>query len=448
MSASTTSISDLVVIGVNHRTCSDDLRQQIYVADEELAGVLSALQSAGAREAMVLSTCDRVEVAAVLQPETASDLVAHALSAPIGLTAAHLLPSLYRHEGVDAVRHLFRVASALDSQMIGEPQVLGQLKAAHRLARDHGASGLVLERVLQAGYEIAKTVRTDTRIGEGAVSLATAAVARIKDLHGDLSGRCGLLIGAGELGVLVAEHLLSAGADRVDVVDRFQRRAAVTAHELGGEFYGMEALGTRLTEADVLISALGEGHRLIETDLVEAVLKKRRRRPIFFLDLAIPGDIDPAVHRLDDAYVYDHDDLEYMIRETRAARETESRTAEAMVESAVTRFTRDDAGRDAGADIRKLRSHIHDLVARSVAEVGSGVRTGGGRTGTEVQDGAGSPDLDMLTHRIATRLAHAPSETLRRLAEDGRLDAANRALIEDVFGMGATDPEPDHSEED
>lgn len=444
MTASTSSFSDLVVIGLNHRTCSDALRQQIYVADEELAGVLSALRDTGAREAMVLSTCDRVEVTALLSPETATDRVADALAAPIGLAAADLLPSLYRHEGTDAVRHLFRVASALDSQMIGEPQVLGQLKAAQRLARDHGASGRVLERVLQAGYEIAKTVRTETRIGEGAVSLATAAVARVKDLHGDLAGRSGLLIGAGELGVLVAEHLLSGGLSRIDVVDRFRRRALATAQDLGGDGDGLETLGTRLSEADILISALGEGRRLIETDLIEGILRRRRRRPIFLLDLAIPRDIDPAVHRLDDAYVYDHDDLEFMIRETRAAREAEARNAESLVDAAVARFTRTDAGRDAGADIQKLRTHIHDLVARTLAEIGPGA----GDRDAEAGDGlaAGRPDLDMLAHRIATRLAHAPSETLRRLAEEGRLDAANRALIEDVFGMDTRPAE--HPEED
>jgi glutamyl-tRNA reductase len=444
MTASTSSYADLVVIGVNHRTCSDDLRQQIYVDDAELADVLSALRDTGAREAMVLSTCDRVEVTALLPPGTATERVADALAAPIGLAPAALLPSLYRHEGTDAVRHLFRVASALDSQMIGEPQVLGQLKAAHRLARDHGASGRVLERVLQAGYEIAKTVRTDTRIGEGAVSLATAAVARVKDLHGYLRGRTGLLIGAGDLGVLVAEHLLSAGLDRIDVVDRFRRRALATAQDLGGTGDSLETLGARLSDADILISALGEGRRLIETDLIEGILKRRRRRPIFLLDLAIPGDIDPAVHRLDDAYVYDHDDLEYMIRETRTARETEARNAEALVEAAVARFTRADAGRDAGADIQKLRAHIHDLVARTLAEVGPGA--GGRNQEAEAGPAAGSPELDMLAHRIAARLAHAPSETLRRLAEEGRLDAANRALIEDVFGMDT--PDTEHPEED
>lgn len=427
-SAIPTASSPLTVIGVSHRTCSDAVRQQIYVADEEMGAMYAALAEAGVREAMVLSTCDRVEVAGVFpDPERAAHIVVSALAAPIGLAYEDLAGSLYRHDGIEAVRHLFRVGAALDSQVIGEPQVLGQMKAAHRLAREHAGLGPVLERTLQAAYEAAKTVRTRTRIGEGSTSFATAALARMKDLHGSLEQRVAVLIGPGELGLIIAGHLISAGVEAVHVIDRFRRRADATAAELQTEratSEGMDALGTRLAEADVVITALGEGGRLIEADLVEAVLKRRRRRPIFLLDLSVPGDVDPAVHRLDDAYVYDHDDLEYMTRETRAAREAEAAKAEALIAEAVAAFMREDAARLAGPDITKLRErierHVHAVVLSQMT--GSGLGTG-----------SASENAETLARRIAAKLAHGPTRTLRNLAETGRLDAPTRALIETLF---------------
>jgi glutamyl-tRNA reductase len=422
-SATNPASSPLTVIGVNYRTCSDAVRQQIYVADEEMAAMYAALTEAGVREAMVLSTCDRVEVAGVFSdPDQARRIVVSALAAPTGLSSEDWAESLYRHDGLDAVRHLFRVASALDSQVIGEPQVLGQVKAAHRLARQHAALGPTLERTLQAAYEAAKTVRTRTRIGEGSTSFATAALARMKDLHGSLEQRSVLLIGPGELGLIIAGHLASAGVDAIHVIDRFRRRADATAAELQTERAtadGMDALGSRLAEADVVITALGEGGRLIDADLVEAVLKRRRRRPMFLLDLSVPGDVDPAVHRLDDAYVYDYDDLEYMTRETRAAREEEAAKAEALIAEAVAAFTREDAARLAGPDITRLRErierHVHDIVLSQTA-------------------GAGVGDPEALARRIAAKLAHGPTQTLRTLAETGRLDAPTRTLIAALFG--------------
>jgi hypothetical protein len=218
------------VIGVSHRTCPDSLRERLYVDDSEVAAVIGTLRIRGVREAMVLSTCDRVEVTAVFQDGPMAPMtVATALGAPVGLRGEELAPYLYRHDGGEAVRHVFRVASALDSQVVGEPQVLGQVKAAQRLSQDLGAWGPTLDRVLQAAYAVAKRVRTETRIGEGAVSLATAAVARVQDLHGDLSGRSCLLVGGDELSVMIARQLRDAGLHDLTVLDRFRRRAAVTA---------------------------------------------------------------------------------------------------------------------------------------------------------------------------------------------------------------------------
>lgn len=405
------------VIGVNHRSCPDSLRERLYVDDSEVAAVIGTLRIRGVREALVLSTCDRVEVTAPfadggLAPMT----VATALGAPVGLRGEELVPYLYRHDGGEAVRHLFRVASALDSQIVGEPQVLGQIKAAQRLSQDLGAWGPRLDHILQAAYAVAKRVRTETRIGEGAVSLATAAVARVQDLHGGLAGRTALVIGGDELALMIARQLRAAGLHDITVVDRFRRRAAVTAAELEAHHGPLDDLAGVLDRADVVISGLGEGRYLITAETMEAVLRRRRRRPVFLLDLAVPGDVEPAVHRLDEAYVYDVGDLERVTREGRAGREAEAAKAEALVEEAVAAFDRLLAVRDAGPDIARLRSHLEAQIRAAVGDL---------------------PDRDAIARRIAGRLLHAPSEALRQRAAAGRLDDDTRALIAELFGLDA-----------
>lgn len=405
------------VIGVNHRTCPDGLRERLYVDDSEVAAVIGTLRIRGVREALVLSTCDRVEVTAVFQDGPMAPMtVATALGAPIGLRGEELAPYLYRHDGAAAVRHLFRVASALDSQIVGEPQVLGQVKAAQRLSRDLGAGGPTIDRVLQAAYAVAKRVRTQTRIGAGAVSIAAAAVARVQDLHGALRGRHALLIGGEELGLMIARQLRTAGLSEVTVLDRFRRRAVVSAAELDAHHGPLDDLAVALERADVVISGLGGGRYLITADTMEAVLRRRRRQPVFLLDLAVPGDIEPAVHRLDEAYVYDLADLERVTQEGRAGREVEAAKAEALVEDALGGFDRDMAVRDAAPDIARLRAHIEAQIRDAVGD---------------------GPDTESVARRIAGRLLHAPTESLRRRAAAGRLDEDTRALVAELFGLDA-----------
>lgn len=412
----TAEAAPISVIGVSHRTCPDSLRERLYVDDSEVAAVIGTLRIRGVREALVLSTCDRVEVtAAFADGAMAARTVATALGAPVGLRGDELLPYLYRHDGGEAVHHLFRVASALDSQVVGEPQVLGQIKAAQRLSQDLGAWGPRLDAVLQAAYAVAKRVRTETRVGEGAVSLATAAVARVTDLHGSLAGCSGLMIGADELGLMIARQLRAAGLHDLTVLDRFRRRAAVTAAELEAHHGPLDELGTALDRADVVIAGLGEGRYLITAEGMEAVLRRRRRRPVFLLDLAVPGDVEPAVHRLDEAYVYDVGDLERVTREGRAGREAEAAKAEALVEEAVAAFDRQLAVRDAGPDIARLRAHLEAQIRAALGEVRDG---------------------DAIVRRVAGRLLHAPSEALRQRAAAGRLDDETRALIAELFGLG------------
>ncbi|MDF1792441.1 MAG: glutamyl-tRNA reductase [Thalassobaculaceae bacterium] len=409
----------LQVIGVDHRTCPDGVREKLFVDDSEMPAMLDALKARGAQEAMVLSTCNRVEVIARFEkPETSPDTVAAELGRPVGLDGAVLRPLLYAHDDSEAVRHVFRVACALDSQVVGEPQILGQVRAAHRLCRDLGGIGPVVEDALRAAYAVAKRVRSETRIGEGPVSIAAAAVARVRDLFGDLDGRSGLLAGTGELGLLIAEHMTAGGMDGLEVLDRFPRRAALAARELEAHHGGLEQLGAALDRADVVVTTLGEGRYLITAEMIEAALRRRRRRPFFLLDLSVPGDVEPAVHRLDEAFVYDVGDLEEITRAGMADRVGEATKAERMVEEAVTAFTRNRSGRNAAADIAALRAHVEAMVA-------------------EVAGGESAGDED-LARRIAARLSHAPSVVLRDLAEQGRLDRRTKNLVARLFGMPDT----------
>lgn len=402
----------LQVIGVDHRSCPDGVREKLFVDDAEMPAMLDALRAHGAQEAMVLSTCNRVEVIGRFQdPHVSPEAVAAELGRPVDLDGSVLRPLLYAHASDEAIRHVFRVACSLDSQVVGEPQVLGQVRAAHRLCRDLGGTGPVVEDTLRAAYAVAKRVRSETRIGEGPVSLAAAAVARVRDLFGDLAGRTALLAGTGELGLLIAGHMASAGMEGMEVLDRFPRRAALAARDLEAHHGGVDQLGPALDRADVVVTTLGEGQYLITAEMIEAALRRRRRRPFFLLDLSVPGDVEPAVHRLDEAYVYDVGDLEEITRAGMADRAGEAARAEMMVEEAVAAFTRDQSGRDAAPDIAALRAHVEAMV-------------------TEI---AGS-DRD-LARRVAARLAHAPSVMLRDLAEQGRLDRQTKDLVFQLFDM-------------
>lgn len=403
------------VIGLDHRTCPDGVRERLFVDDAEMPAMLAALKGAGAEEAMVLSTCNRVEVIGrFADPASAPAVVAAELGRPVELEGRVLEPLLYAHDEANAVRHVFRVASALDSQVVGEPQVLGQVRAAHRLCRDLGGTGPLLEDMLRAAYAVAKRVRTDTRIGEGPSSLAAAAIARLRDLFGDLAGRGAVLVGSGELGLLLADQLRAAGMDRFEVLDRFPRRADVAARELGAHHGGLDALGAALDRADVVVTTLGEGHYVITEEMVAAALKRRRRQPVFLLDLSVPGDVEPAVHRLDEAFVYDIGDLEEIARAGMADRAGEAAKAEQIVEDALADYARDQQGRNAAPDIAALRAHIEALVAEVV-------------------------DDETVSAKLAARLAHAPSVVLRELAAAGRLDASTRDLVTRLFGMNGGD---------
>ena len=390
-----------VIIGANHRTASLSLRDALFVDDGAAGEVLAALKLAGLPEVLVLSTCDRVEVwAAEDDGEHALRAVSSALAGRAGLTAAGLVGHLTVLTGEEAVRHAFNVTASLDSLVVGEPHVLGQVKAAHRLARDAHSCGPELEAILQAAFAAAKRVRSDTAIGEGPVSIAAAAVQSAKDLHGDLSRCTGLLVGAGDMGELVAESMLAAGLSRLVVTAQRASRAEALAQSLGGHVIAFDELREALAGADIILACVGSRNVTITAEAITQALKKRRRKPIFLVDGGIPGDVEPAVNRVDGAFLYDLGDLERVALQSRATRETAARAARAIINEEVDGFLRGRAARAAVPAIVALRARFDEMRASVLAEAGN--------------------DAAVATRLLINRLLHAPSEAMKGVAADGQ----------------------------
>lgn len=280
-------------------------------------------------EALILSTCNRVEVLAIYDG-SAEDII-EVWSATRGYSPDDLRPYLYCYEGHEAIAHLFRVASSLDSLVLGEPQILGQLKAAYRLAVEAKHAGLMINKILHKSFSVAKRVRTETGVASNAVSISYAAVELAKRIFDDMDQHTALLVGAGEMAELAAMHLMAHGVSHLYIVNRTFARASELAGRIGGEALVFEALENCLQSADIVISSTGSNEPIINAQMMREVMKKRKNRPMFLIDIAMPRDIDPDVNNLDSVYVYDIDDLKEVVEENLAQRKDEARKALAIV---------------------------------------------------------------------------------------------------------------------
>lgn len=392
-----------VIVGANHRSSSLALRDALFVDDAAQPEFLAGLRDAGLKQALVLSTCDRVEVLAMHHDAAIVEaVVTNVFAGRCRVSPDSLAGQLYTLTDEAAVKHCFAVTSSLDSLIIGEPHVLGQVKACHRMSRDAGLCGAELEAVLSAAYGAAKRVRTETAVAERPVSIASAAVQFARDLHGELSECSALLVGAGEMGELVAESLLAAGLHRLVVTAPRQSQAESLAESLDCHLAPFEEMPQRLPEADIVLTALGGRHTVFSPDQVHQALRKRRRKPIFLIDVGIPGDIDPAVNRVDGAFLYDLTDLERIAMEGRATREAAARQAWSIIDAELMSFSRGRASRAAVPAIVSLRGHFEAVREQALAEAAG--------------------DAEKATHLLISRLLHDPSEAMKEIAAAG--DAA------------------------
>jgi glutamyl-tRNA reductase len=400
-----------LIVGANHRSSALILRDRLFVEDAQVPGFLENLRQAGIEQAMVLSTCDRVEVQAIHpDPAEGAERLTEVLATHGGLAPADLNGQVYVLWDAEAVRHVFAVTASLDSQVVGEPQVFGQVKACHRLARDAGMSGGDLEALLQAAYGAAKRVRGETAIGERPVSMASAAVQVARDVHGDLARCNGLLIGAGDMAELIAGNLASSGLAHLSVTHPTEARAEAVARALDCHMAPFEELAGLLAAADVVVTSLGSRRHTLDADMVGAALRQRRRRPVFIIDAAIPGDVEPAVNRIDEAFLYDLGDLERVAMEGRDSREAEALAAWSMVDAAVAEFLRGRTERAAVPALTRLRNHFEEAREAALSEC--------------------PDDAAEATRRLVNRLLHDPSEALRAMAAG---DEAQWAAAEDTL---------------
>ncbi len=405
------------IVGATHRSSPMALRDRLFVDDAAAPSLFERLGKQGIRQALVLSTCDRVEVQGMSDtPDAAAGAVRDILAARAGAGVADIADQFEILTGDVAARRIFAVAASLESQVIGEPQVLGQVKQGHRLAGRHGMIGPELEALLRAAYGAAKRVRSETPIAERPVSLAASAVQTARDLHGDLVERGGLLIGLGDLGDLIGGQLRLAGLGRMTLTGP-SRRTEAEARRLGYHYAPFDSLEDALVDADIVVTAAGAGRFLVTAACMEQVLAKRRQRPVLLLDGGVPGDVDPAVDRLDGAFRYTPDDLERVAREGRANREAAADKAWEIVDAEVAAWRRSRAERGAAPAVAALRRQFE--AARD-----------------EILAAGPQLSAEEATRRLVNRLLHGPSTALRELAAAGSDDAATAArTVERLFGL-------------
>jgi glutamyl-tRNA reductase len=410
------------VLGINHKTAPVALREKVAFSEERLLAALQTLrQEIGVVEVVILSTCNRTEV------YWAGSASGEELSRWLERHHGHnldLARSLYVHQEQRAVEHAFSVASGLDSMVLGEAQILGQLKDAYRVAQAAGSTGPALNRLFQAAFSAAKRVRSETRIGENAVSLAAGIVSLARRVYSDLSAHTALMVGAGEMNALAARHLASAGVKRMVIANRTLARAQALASELKAHAVGLADLGRELAEADIVISCTASTIPLITKGAAEAAIRTRRRRPIFMVDLGVPRDIDPAVADLEDVYLFSLDDLQQLIDENRQQREVAAGGARRLIEEEVARFLSESRAHDAGPAIRALREQADGIRLQTLEQARRLLAAG--KPADEV--------IEYLAHTLTNRLLHTPTQALRQAAESkdfALAEAVTQALIDE-----------------
>ena len=425
-------IAHYLVVGLRHRAAPPEVRARLFREDPDLAAFHAGVAAAGLDQAVVLATCERLEIITVTSAVAeAEQAIARLMAHWSGLPVADVDELLAISRGGAALRHLFAVTAALDSQIIGEPEVLGQVKASHRAAQEAGTLGGDLDAALQAAYGVAKRVRHETALAEKPVSLATSAASVAGEIHGDLRRTSVLLLGLGEVSELMATQFAGRGVADLTVVHPVFRRAQRVAARHAAHVRPWDELSAALASADIVVAALGEGQYTLTRERVRRALKKRRWRPIFIVDAAVPGDVDPAVEAFDAAFVYDLSDLERIATDGLAQRESAALDAWRILDAELDAFQRQRREREAVPGILALRDHVEALRAEVLRD--------------------GKLDAEAATRRLVQRLLHTPIRVLR---ETARTDAVARTDLEmslrRLFDLdnAAADGEKDHDNDD
>jgi glutamyl-tRNA reductase len=418
----------LALAGINHRTAPVQLREKLALRQEEIPAALLDMQARGAKEALVLSTCNRVEVAAALGESLSADrLLEGMVENRHDLSWETVRPHVYIYEGTDAMRHLFRVAASLDSMIVGEPQILGQLRQAYCQAREQGTIGTMLDTVLTRAFNVAKRIRTETEIGQNAVSVSYAAVELAREIFGSLQRKRVMVIGAGKMSEGAARHLLRAGAGEILVTNRTPQRARQMAEAFRGQVVPYEDFPQRLAEADIVIASSGAPHYVITGELMERVIEQRKNEPMFLIDIAVPRNIEPQVSRIEHAFLYNIDDLQRLSERNLEARRKVAQQAENIVAEEVARLEARLRARDVTPTILSLQEELEAIRKEATLRYR-------GRLGnlTPEQEEA----IEGLTRAIINKVAHGPiSEIRRHAAAQAAEDAPQGEVLSAVRRM-------------
>jgi glutamyl-tRNA reductase len=411
----------LVLIGVNHRTAPIALRERIAIGREELAEATQALAAVeGVTECMILSTCNRVELLAVVAwPEV--DLAGF-LNGHFGLERSVLEPHVYQQRDRDAVRHLFRVAASLDSMVVGEPQILGQVKEAYTVARAAGTVAGQLQHLLQSAFAAAKKARTETEIGANSVSIASVAVELAQKIFGSLQGRTVFLVGAGKMSELAARHLVQQGAGSILITNRTPERARRMAEQFAGpmrpQVVPFDQVYEAAVEADIVISSTGAPHPIFRREHGQALMHRRRNRPMFFIDIAVPRDVAAAMGELEGVFVYDIDDLQAVAATHMEARSREASDAETLIAIEVERFQQKQRAVNAAPAIVALQRQAEEMRQAELKRMQARL------SGLSAEQAAA---VEALTRGLVNKFLHPPMQALKQAAREG-----DRARLEVV----------------
>jgi len=420
-------IRDLVIIGVNHHTAPVELRERLAPSDGDLSVLAKRILELGppVHEVVALATCNRVElVACCAGPTDVVPVLTRELFAASGLDPGRYTDNLFDLRGREAVRHVFRVASSLDSMVVGEPQILGQMKVQYAAAAASRSAGPILNRVFHKTFAVAKRVRTETAVASKAVSVASVASELAVRIFETLKGRVVMLLGVGEMGELAARHFVRAGAGQVMVANRTFESAVELARSFGGTPVPLDRMETYLPLADLVVGSAGGGE-LLSAARVDALMRERQSRPVFFIDLAVPRNFDPAINKINNAYIYDIDDLSGVAGENREEREKEAVKGEAIVEEEVDMFWRWFEKLDVVPTIVELRDYAEtirrDELERTLAKL----------------DGLSEGDrerLDQMTRSMISKLLHHPTAELKGAASTDE-ESSLLTAIRQLFGL-------------
>ena len=417
---------NIVLLGLNHKTAPIELRERLAIGPQQLVeATRSLVQAPGVLEGMILSTCNRVELLTSLEPDAPNLL--DFVGSYFHIEPELLVPHVYEYTQENAVRHLFRVACSLDSMVIGEPQILGQVKSSYLAARSAGAIRGHLDKVLQRAFVVAKRVRTETQIGSSSVSIASVAVELARKIFGSLENKTVLVVGAGKMSEQAARHLMNQGAGAVMVANRTQERAEQLAQRFGGRTIRFDDLYTSADQADIIITSTGSARPVFRREHAQHFLQQRRGRPMFFIDIAVPRDVDPEVNRVDGIFLYDIDDLQSVAGSHLKERSREAELAEAMIVAEVAQYQRRLHALNVAPEIVQLQQSAEQMRRGELRRLSSRLQTL-------------SPEqlaaVEALTRGLVNKFLHRPVQAIKAAASEGNSAAVD--AIREAFGVQAS----------